>query len=122
MQPNPPLDTSWGKYNKTLLLLEEVGPAGRAEMAVAEGTLETEFLRAGRESGEGQQEPHPCACEVLLSRGRLSKDHLDDHALMFGALMLDVLMFCALCCGYSQVSDSLLIFPSDPQVTIRQNM
>lgn len=122
MQPNPPLDTSWGKYNKTLLLLEEVGPAGRAEMAVAEGTLETEFLRAGRESGEGQQEPYPCACGVLLSRGRLSKDLLDDHALMFGALMLDVLMFRAPCCGYSEVSDSLVIFPSDPQVTIRQNM
>lgn len=103
-------------------------------MAVTEGTLETEFLRAGRESGEGQQEPYPCevpgACEDLLSWGRLSKNLLDDHALMFDALRFDVLLLgapcscwllSAVCCGYPQVTDSLVIFSSDPLVTIRQN-
>lgn len=58
MQPNPPLDPSWSKYNKTFLLLEEIGMLQKElEMAVPEGTLETKFLKAGRESGEVQQEP-----------------------------------------------------------------
>lgn len=49
---------SGGKYDKTLLLLEEVGPAGGVQVAVAGGTVGIrEFLGAGRGTAAGASIP-----------------------------------------------------------------